>query len=193
MEGGITGPAIVLGQPDESLLIRAIRRQGEVEMPPDAKLDDRHIEIMTKWVRAGAPWPANIAETFQRSGGIADDNFWSFQSITDPAPPKVQDKSWCQTNVDRFILAPLEQRGLAPAARASKWTLIRRATLDLIGLPPTSAEVAAFLSDETPWAFEKVVDRLLTSPAYGQRWGRHWLDVVRYADARDLIQLPVGK
>jgi hypothetical protein len=116
--------------------------------------------------------------------------FWSFKPVQSPAVPAVRDASWPQSAIDNFILTQLESKGLQPAAPADKRTLLRRATFDLIGLPPTQAEIEAFLADDSPRAFEKVVDRLLASPAYGERWGRHWLDVVRYADARDLIQLP---
>src|SRR4029079_11605105 len=120
----------------------------------------------------------------------ADRGFWSFRPPADPTPPAVREGSWGRSPIDRFILAKLEEKGLRPAPAADRRTLLRRATFDLVGLPPTPAEIAAFLADESPDAFAKVVDRLLASPQYGERWGRHWLDVVRYADARDLIQLP---
>ena len=116
--------------------------------------------------------------------------FWSFQPVKAVPVPAVQDESWPRTPVDRFILAGLEEKGLAHAPPAEKRTLIRRATFDLIGLPPTPSEIEEFLADDAPDAFARVVDRLLASPYYGERWGRHWLDTVRYADARDLIQLP---
>ena len=117
-------------------------------------------------------------------------SWWSFQPVRVAAPPAVKDAAWPQTEIDRYILAEMEARGLGPARPADRRTLIRRATFDLTGLPPTPEEVESFLADTSPDAFAKVVDRLLASPAYGERWGRHWLDVVRYADARDLIQLP---
>ena len=107
---------------------------------------------------------------------------WSFQPVRDPAPPAVRDAAWIKSPLDRFVLAKLEQQGLRPSPPADKRTLIRRVTFDLIGLPPTPEEVEAFVADESPNAFAKVVNRLLDSPHYGERWGRHWLDVVRYAD-----------
>ncbi|HMC09671.1 MAG TPA: DUF1549 domain-containing protein, partial [Pirellulaceae bacterium] len=130
------------------------------------------------------------SDTPDGSTAAADKRPWSFQPVRDVAPPKVRNVAWPQSPVDCFILERLEEQSLSPAEPADKRTLIRRATFDLTGLPPTLAEIDAFLADESPVAFARVVDRLLASPRYGERWGRHWLDVVRYADARDLIQLP---
>src|SRR5579863_1688361 len=121
---------------------------------------------------------------------VDDNRPWSFRPVRDVAPPKVRNMAWPQSPVDHFVLSRLEERSLSPAEPADKRTLLRRATFDLTGLPPTPAEIDEFLADESPAAFARVVDRLLASPRYGERWGRHWLDVVRYADARDLIQLP---
>jgi hypothetical protein len=193
--GGDNGPAIVAGKPDESLLIKAVRYHDDLRMPPTGKLSVRQIENLEKWVKLGAPWPGSKSApgTIEKQFTVTDRQrrFWSFQPISGAAPPKVRDaKGEVRNEVDRFLLAKLEAQGLSFASPADKRTLLRRTTFDLIGLPPTSEEIEAFLADETPQAFAKVVDRLLESPRYGERWGRHWLDVVRYADARDLIQLP---
>ena len=193
LTGGDTGSAVVPGKPDESLLIAAIRYRDDPKMPPKGKLADREIETLTRWVALGLPWPeasaAGPIETASRGQPYritdAQRQFWSFQPVRDPAPPAVQDASWPRSDLDRFILAALEAKGLRPAEPADKRTLIRRATFDLSGLPPTPAEVDAFLADTAPDAFARVVDRLLASPTYGERWGRHWLDLVRYADSRD--------
>ncbi|HEY2839715.1 MAG TPA: DUF1549 domain-containing protein, partial [Pirellulales bacterium] len=194
LRGGENGPAALPGKPEVSLLIKAVQYQGDLRMPPQGKLTDRQIEVLSRWVKAGATWPgAKVAEapadaTF--AVNEQDRKFWSFQPLKPPVTPAVRDKAWPRSAVDPFILAPLEAKGIVPAAPADKRTLLRRATFDLIGLPPTPAEIDAFLTDNSPQAFDRVVERLLASPLYGERWGRHWLDVVRYADARDLIQLP---
>ena len=195
LRGGDIGPAIVPGKPDDSLLIKAVRYGDDLRMPPTGKLADKQIEVLEKWVKMGAPWPGAKAAAATPDGrfAITDKHrqFWSFQPVAHASLPEIQNpKSKNQNEVDGFILAGLERKGIAQAEPADKRTLLRRATLDLIGLPPTPAEIDAFLADESPRAFAKVVDRLLASPLYGERWGRHWLDVVRYADARDLIQLP---
>jgi hypothetical protein len=190
LAGGDSGPAAVAGQPEESLLVQAIRYHDEPRMPPKERLPDREVEALTRWVALGLPWPAAKAEIATPQGTpyrITEEQrrFWSFQPIKAVSPPEVKDAAWPRTAIDRFILAALEAKGLAPAPPADKRTLIRRATFDLTGLPPSPEEVRAFLADESPEAFARVVDRLLASPRYGQRWGRHWLDVVRYADSRD--------
>jgi hypothetical protein len=194
MQGGDSGPAIVPGRAGESLLVRAIRRQGDIQMPPDSRLTDEQVSTLTRWISEGAPWPAGSAGTAIRRGAIsaADRSFWSFQPVRPQPAPEVRDSAWVRTPVDRWILAGLESRGLRPAPAADRRTLIRRATFDLTGLPPTPDEVAAFLADTSPDAFARVVDRLLASPSYGERWGRHWLDVVRYADtAGETADYPV--
>jgi mono/diheme cytochrome c family protein len=191
LAGGKHGPAAVEKRPEESLLIQAIRRDGERKMPPsqDDALDEKQVGAIVRWVELGLPWPdakpSEAAARAERPITAAERAFWSFQPVADPAPPPVADESWPQNDLDRFVLAGLERIGLVPAPRADKRTLIRRATFDLIGLPPTPDEVAAFLADETPDAFAHVVDRLLASPHYGERQARHWLDVVRYADSFD--------
>ena len=197
---GDTGQAIVVpGHPEQSLLITAIRYTDEqLQMPPDGKLSEDEIARLTRWVESGAPWPTTKSPPLEagptkpaaRSITDAQRAHWSFQPIRDVSPPKVHDEAWPRAPLDHFILAELESQGLARNESADKRTLIRRATYDLTGLPPTPDEVAAFVADTSSNAFATVVERLLASPHYGERWGRHWLDVVRYADARDLIQLP---
>jgi hypothetical protein len=189
IQGGDTRPAAVPGKPDESLLIQAVRQTGDLKMPPKARLSDREITRLRRWVEMGLPWPETPAAAGARSG---DDPFteeqhrwWSFQPVRVVPPPPVKDRAWPRSDIDRYVLARLEARGLRPAPAADKRTLLRRATFDLTGLPPTPAEIDAFLADDTPDAFARVVDRLLASPHYGERWGRHWLDVVRYTDSFD--------
>jgi hypothetical protein len=188
LEGGSTGPAIVLGKPDESLLIQAIRyNDPDLQMPPKGnKLSDREIADLTEWVRRGAPDPRGLASKGSSSskyGGVGRQH-WSFLPVTKPAVPSVKNPDWVKTPVDNFILAKLEDAGLEPNAAADRRTLIRRVTFDLTGLPPTEAETNAFVADRTPDAYSKVVDRLLASPQYGERWGRYWLDVARYSDTK---------
>lgn len=184
LEGGDTGPALVPGQPEKSLLIRAIRQQDEdLQMPPKGKLSDKQIADFILWIKQGAHYPesAEAPKTRKR-----DPNHWSFKTPVDPPVPAIRDTAWPKSELDHFILAKLEAAQTAPAAPADKRTLIRRATFDLTGLPPTPEEIAEFLADSHPDAFGKVVDRLLASSAYGERWGRHWLDVARYADSNGL-------
>lgn len=188
LKGGKSGPAIVPGKPEESLLIRAVRQTEEkLKMPMGSKLKEQEISDLAEWIKAGAPWPQSKvtqAPTSDSDRFISAERrkFWSFQPITKPAVPVVKDAGWAKAPMDRFVLAALEARGLRPAAAADKRTLIRRASLDLIGLPPNPDEVEAFLTDSSTSAFAKVVDRLLASPHYGERWGRYWLDVARYAE-----------
>lgn len=190
VEGGDLGPAIVPGKPDESLLIGAIRyAESDLEMPPTGKLSDAEIKLFEEWVRRGAPDPRTTAAAGKPASSIdleAGRRHWAFQPVIDPPLPEVKDTSWPQSSIDFFILAALEDKGLRPAPAADKRTLLRRATIDLTGMPPTPEEVEAFLADESPGAFARVVDRLLASPHYGERWGRHWLDVARYADSNGL-------
>jgi hypothetical protein len=194
LKGGDRGPAVVAGKPEESLLIRAVRHADKPRMPPKEKLTSRQIEMLARWVQLGLPWTTTGATLVPSRRPFAitqkQRQFWSVQRVKAVAVPTVRDSAWPRTPVDRFILSALEAKNLRPAAAADKRTLLRRASFDLIGLPPTPAEIDAFLADDSPQAFARIVDRLLASPAYGERWGRHWLDVVRYADARDLIQLP---
>ena len=186
LAGGSTGPAVVPGKAGESLLVDAINYGDLYQMPPKSKLPPSEIAVLTRWIEMGAPWPGDDRpKAAAKEGGFdleARAKHWSFRPIRAPEPPEVLDDAWPKDAIDRFVLAALEARGLAPASEADRRTLIRRATFDLIGLPPDPAEIDAFLGDESPDAFEKVVERLLASPHYGERWGRHWLDLVRYAE-----------
>ncbi len=183
LQGGDTGPAIVPGKPDESRLILAIRQTDpDFSMPPKGKLTDKQIADLTQWVQDGAYYP----EPKAAAKPSRDPNHWSFQPPQWPARPIVKNTAWVQSPLDEFTLAKMEAAGVSPSPRADKRTLLRRVTYDLIGLPPTPDEMAAFFADEAPDAFARVVDRLLSSPAYGERWGRHWLDVARYADSNGL-------
>ncbi len=180
LKGGDSGAAVVPGKPDESLLIRAIRHtDDELKMPESGKLADAEIADLTRWVESGAVFP----EMVKVSERTRDPNHWAFQPPVERPLPEVRDAAWIRSPVDQFILAGLEARQLAPTVQADKRTLIRRVTFDLTGLPPTPAEIDAFLADERPGAFSAVVDRLLETTAYGERWGRYWLDVARYADS----------
>ncbi len=187
--GGEQGAVIVPGDPAKSLLIKAIGyTDPDLQMPPKGeKLTDAQIADLTAWVKMGAPDP-RIAKVIGggKYNGLTDTAraHWAFQSLKKPSVPEVKQKDWVSTPVDAFILAKLEQNQMKPSPAADKATLIRRATFDLIGLPPTPAEVKGFLEDNSPQAFAKVVDRLLASPHYGERWGRYWLDTARYADTK---------
>lgn len=189
--GGDTGPAIVPGKPEESLLIDTINYGDIYQMPPDSKLSAEKIAALTKWVQIGAPWPGdqgvdahNVEDRKQDYKYTEQDrSHWAFQPPIEPPVPPVKKSSWPKTPIDQFVLEQLEANGLTPAPPADKRTLIRRATYDLHGLPPTPEEVQSFLEDDAPEAFRRVVDRLLESPRYGERWGRHWLDIARYADS----------
>lgn len=185
--GGDSGPAIVPGKPAESLLISAIEF-NDFEMPPKGQLDNSDIEILKKWIQLGAPDPRNAQSrgSLNRSIDIeAGKQFWAFQPRRAPEPPQTRETRWPESDIDRFILARLENERLAPVADASRETLIRRAYIALIGLPPTPDQIDAFENspDDTPTVFGKLVDDLLQSPHYGERWGRHWLDVVRFAES----------
>ena len=183
LKGGDSGPAIVPGKPDESLLIQAVRQTDEnLKMPPEGALTERQIADLVRWIERGAAFPATPA-TASRS---RDPNHWAFQPRAQVTPPAVQQANQVRNGVDQFILLKLEAEGLALAPEADRATLLRRVTFDLTGLPPTPGEIAAFLADERPDAYERIVDQLLGSPAYGEWWGRHWLDVARYADSNGL-------
>ena len=193
LSGGDSGPAAVPGKPEESLLIQAVRQQNALKMPPNAKLSPEQVGKLERWVKLGLAWPETQAQQgAQRNNQdkekvFTDEQrrFWSFQPVRSPSLPEVHDASWPKSGIDRFILSALKAHGLRPASPADRRTLIRRASFDLTGLPPTPKEVEAFLSDQSPDAFARVVERLLASPHYGERWGRHWLDVVRYTDSFD--------
>jgi hypothetical protein len=188
LRGGDTGPAIVPGHPDQSLLIKAVRHtDADLQMPPKKQLSEAQIADLEAWVKMGAPDPRG-ASVAQKTWTDPTKKHWAWQPLTKPAAPEVKTKNWGQTPVDKFILATLEAKKLTPNPIADKRTLIRRASFDLIGLPPTPEEVAAFIKNESPNAFAKVVDRLLASPHYGERWGRHWLDVARYSDTKGMMR-----
>ncbi|MFO0816940.1 MAG: PSD1 and planctomycete cytochrome C domain-containing protein [Pirellulales bacterium] len=193
--GGSGGPAVVPGDPDRSRLIQAVRYlDPNLQMPPDERLSDQEIADLERWVKIGAPDPRS--QTTRHAGKQIDlaaaRQFWSLRPIVEPKVPDVANSTWPINDVDRFILAKLTANQLAPAPDADKRTLIRRATYDLTGLPPTPAELAAFLTDDADDAYARLIDRLLDSPRYGERWGRHWLDVVRYADtAGDNSDYPI--
>jgi hypothetical protein len=184
LQGGDSGPAIDSANPTKSLLLRAIGYQDqELQMPPKQKLEPAQIAALTKWVEMGAPWPAGDLVAAAASQSKADPaQHWSFQPVTRPVVPAVRHRAWVKTPIDAFVAQKLEANGLAPAEPADRVALLRRAYFDLIGLPPKPEEVAAFLGDTSANGFEKVVDRLLASPQYGENWGRHWLDVVRFAE-----------
>jgi hypothetical protein len=184
MKGGVTGPAVLPGEPGKSLLITAVHQTGSLKMPPGPKLPEAEIAALESWVKIGAPDPRTGEALPERSGydWEKERRFWSFRPLRPSKIPGVHDTAWPKTAIDRFILARLEAKGLKPVRDADRRTLIRRVTFDLTGLPPTPQEVRAFLADRSPNAWEKVIDRLLASPHYGERWGRHWLDLVRYAD-----------
>jgi mono/diheme cytochrome c family protein len=195
-EAASTGVFGKPSDPENSVIVQALRYENTVKMPPQGKLNAESIAALRDWVAAGAPIPATtpaagnaLAGTGVRPVSLrgvitdADKAFWSFKPISKAAPPTPKQADWATSPLDQFILAAIEKNGLKPAPQADKTTLIRRATFDLTGLPPNEKELEAFLADKSPQAYEKVIDRLLASPRYGERWGRHWLDVMRYADS----------
>ena len=180
--GGSRGPAIVPGNPAASLLIQAVNYQDpELSMPPEGTLQPEEIELLEQWVGVGAPDPrsdASGAAPVQDSIDLDEGRkFWSFQPLARPALPAVEDDGWIRSSLDRFVLARLEEKGLKTVGPADRRAWLRRVTLDLTGLPPSPEEVEAFLGDTSPQAHETVVDRLLASPHYGERWARYWLDL----------------
>jgi hypothetical protein len=193
LTGGDYGPGAVPGKPEESLIIEAVEYLGDLQMPPEGKLSDGEIARLKKWVAIGLPWPthdepanASTKSALTKSEDTAigqQELWWSFRPVQRPDVPSVKNAAWPRSDIDRFILAELEAHGITPAEPAERRTLIRRATFDLTGLPPRTEEIEAFLNDESPEAFAKVVDHLLASTAYGERWARHWLDIARYADS----------
>jgi len=187
LKGGESGPAVDLQSPGDSLLISAVTYDG-FEMPPTGKMPQARIDAVVAWVKAGAPWPAGQQLAIEhKSHGppqVNDEtkNHWSFRLLKKPAPPQVAHADRVANPIDAFVLAKLEAKGFEMSPEADRRTLIRRLTYDLIGLPPTPAEVEAFANDPSPKAYENLVERLLGSPQYGEHWGRQWLDVVRYAE-----------
>ncbi|MCA9117814.1 MAG: DUF1549 domain-containing protein, partial [Planctomycetaceae bacterium] len=189
MTGGKAGPAIIPGKPASSLLITAVGYQdNDLKMPPDEKLSARQIADLTRWVELGAPHPdsgkVKIAKPRSRVDIEAGRQHWAFQPLTKPAVPQLDTP--VRHPIDAFLTAAQSEQGLRPLGAADRRTWIRRATFDLTGLPPTPAEIDAFLADDSDAAFADVVDRLLNSPHYGEQWARHWLDIARYADSNGL-------
>jgi hypothetical protein len=188
LKGGDTAPSIIAGDAEKSLLVKAIRQKDDdLKMPPKGKLTDEQISDFEAWIKRGAPDP--------RTGGASSKGIdiekgrqhWAYRRPKEPPVPPVKNRAWVKSPIDAFVLAKLEERGLGPRAPADKRTLLRRATFDLTGLPPKPEEIEAFLADASPDAFAKAVDRLLASPRYGERWGRHWLDVARYSDTKGYV------
>lgn len=195
---GIDGsPVMTPGDPDKSRLVQVVRYDGDVQMPPEGKLPENELASLTTWIKLGAPWPGGAAGKQDRAAdgprspeemfAEARQSHWAFRPVTLPPLPAVQNAAWCSTPIDAFILHELEVKGLAPSPKADRRTLLRRASFDLVGLPPTAAEIEAFERDDLPDAWPRAVDRLLASSHYGERWGRHWLDVARYADTKGYV------
>ena len=189
--GGASGPALVPGQPEQSLLLKALRYQDPaLKMPPTGKLPDRVIEDFEAWISSGAQDPreeaVDSAKTAKASGpGTPIEEgrrWWAFQPLAELPTPDYVRRGWARRKVDAFVIAGLEENALEPSPEADRRTLIRRASIDLTGLPPSYEETEAFAADPSPAAYEELIDRLLASPHYGERWGRHWLDVARWAE-----------
>jgi cytochrome c553 len=186
LKGGESGPAIVPGDPGKSLIVKALRHQGDIKMPPKKKLPLHTVAAFSTWIKDGAYWPKTVKVDFG-----SDKKHWAFQPLKKRSVPE-DPSGWSDNPIDRFISAKWQPLSLKPVRLADKQTLLRRVTFDLIGLPPTPEESATFLADSSPHAFAKVVERLLASPHYGERWGRHWMDVARYADtAGDNADYPI--
>ncbi|REJ89614.1 MAG: DUF1549 domain-containing protein [Planctomycetota bacterium] len=191
LKGGSSGPAVVAGDASRSRLMRLIRHEDEPYMPMDSgKLSDDEIDLIARWIDNLAPYDKPLLEGDRddedwTTREVADESrdFWSLQPLARPSAPAVETAGWCSSPIDQFTLSRLETAGIAPNPQASRRTLIRRASLDLTGLPPTHGEVEAFVNDPAPDAWERLIDRLLASPEYGERWGRHWLDLARFAES----------
>lgn len=196
LEGGLSGPALVPGDVEGSLLVEVVRYGGDMQMPPKGKLSDAEIALVEEWVRRGAAFPESISEsiadeereTGEPAGIVAAtaNELWSLAPLAGAQPPTVKDDSWCANEIDLFVRARHEELGVEPAPRADRRTLLRRLSLDLTGLPPTLEELESFERDATPDAWAKQIERLLASPHYGERWGRYWLDLARYSDSNGL-------
>jgi mono/diheme cytochrome c family protein len=174
LRGGTRGPALVAGDAAASLLLRAVNRQGKLQMPPGPPLPDAEIELLRRWIEVGARWPESMS-------AVQTPQWWAFRKPAAPEMPRSGSK-WARNEIDEFVLAKLKANSLEPSPEADRPALIRRLSYDLTGLPPSADEVAAFTADNAPDAYEKLVERLLASPRYGEKWGRHWLDLVRYSD-----------
>ncbi|MFO0916686.1 MAG: PSD1 and planctomycete cytochrome C domain-containing protein [Planctomycetaceae bacterium] len=192
---GDSGPPVVPGKPDESLLVQAVGYAGDTKMPPKGKLSDAEISALRTWIEQGAAYPGGTTDSGPELGWSATpegiqqsrSTHWSYQPIRKPTPPETSLSNWSQQPLDRFIGQTLEANGLKPSRPADRRTLLRRVTFDLIGLPATHDEVTEFELDTSPDAYARVIDRLIASPHYGERWGRHWLDVARYADTKGYV------
>ncbi|HEU0123497.1 MAG TPA: PSD1 and planctomycete cytochrome C domain-containing protein [Bryobacteraceae bacterium] len=192
--GGASGSLVNVESPEESLLLKALSYEGSLKMPPMGKLKDDDIGKLREWIKMGAPWPGvdkkagtavkNASGTRKHGSAFTDEEwkFWAFQPVKKPAVPAA-DAAWGESPIDAFLIQKMREKGVKPAQKADKYTLLRRATYDLHGLPPTEQEIRDFVNDKSPDAFRKVVDRLLASPRYGEKWGRNWLDVARFADS----------
>ncbi|HEY4307934.1 MAG TPA: PSD1 and planctomycete cytochrome C domain-containing protein [Pirellulales bacterium] len=191
LKGSDAAAVVVPGEPDKSSLIHAVRYEGNVQMPPAGKLEDKELVLLTTWVKMGVPWgsaaPQATVETMPQRAVRAKATHWAYRPVVRPELPNAQEAAWNENPIDRFVFAELDKHGLRPSPQADRRTLLRRLSFDLLGLPPTAAEVDEFVNDAAPDAFAKVVDRMLASPAYGQRWGRHWLDVARYSDTKGYV------
>ena len=187
LAGGETGPAAVPGHPEKSLLVQAVRfEHATVSMPPAGKLPPAEVAVLEEWVRRGVPFPGpSVVEAKTGVDIAAGKAFWSFQPLAAHAPPPVRDAAWPRGRLDRFLLAGMERQGLAPSPMADRRTLARRLSFDLVGLPPTPADVEEFVNDKRPDAYGRLVERLLASPRFGERWGRYWLDLARYCDVAE--------
>ncbi|HWE92963.1 MAG TPA: PSD1 and planctomycete cytochrome C domain-containing protein [Tepidisphaeraceae bacterium] len=194
LKGGEQGVVVSVDHPEKSLLLAAIGYDGELKMPPKAKLAPEEAQVLTQWVKSGAAWtpgldltPAGVvvAEPVRTGPPTVEEakSFWSFKPVQRPQVPAVHNAQWVRNPIDAFVLAKLEAKGMTPAPPADKVALLRRAYYDLTGLPPSPAEVDAFIADQSADAYEKVVDKLLASPHYGEKWGRHWLDLIRYGES----------
>ena len=193
--GGDSGKAVVPGNLKQSLILQAMEHDPDFyAMPPDEKLPAQVIRDFQKWIQMGAPDPRkgdSKSKPLKKKSTATIDfskerEFWSFRPLNKTSIPNVKNKTWPANNIDRFILAKQEQSGLTPVATADRRTLVRRAYFDLTGLPPTPQEIQEFLKDQSPQAYEHLIDRLIASPQYGETWGRHWLDIARYADSNGL-------
>jgi hypothetical protein len=187
LQGSDDGPVLIPGHPEKSPLIEAILHKTEPKMPPKGKLPAQVIEDLTTWIKLGAVWPEMDGAISKTNADNAWKKHWAFVPVREPPLPSVKNQTWVQTPVDAFILAKLESKELIPNPPADRRTLLRRLKFDLLGLPVTAEEVAAFEADTLPDAYAKVVDRYLASPHYGERWARHWLDVARYADTKGYV------
>ncbi len=191
LRGGDSGPVAIERSPEKSLLIEAVQQRGKLKMPPDGRLSPVEIDALSKWVEMGMPWPESSGGIRKATGEFKitdkDRQHWSFQAITDPLIPDPTNSTWCQASIDYFVLSKIQAAGREPYQQADRRTLLRRAYFDMIGLPPTWEDVSDFVTDPLPTsdAFQKVIERLLVSPRYGEHWGRHWLDVARFADTKD--------